>query len=97
MNKLKQYISLLLLTIFVSVKLVGLHEFTHSEDTHQEECEICEFTITSNEVAFIVSDDISFQEIISFFPEKDFSKEYSYLFEQNQISNALFSRPPPIA
>lgn len=95
MFKYKAHISLLLLTIFLSIRLVGLHELTHSEDELSEECELCEVVISSNTTAFFSNENFDFEEQIALNFEDEIFYEYKSQFVQSKITSTLFGRPPP--
>lgn len=80
----------------MGIKVVSLHSFTHDEsDTFDKECEICEHIIVANETDFTTNNSISSPtQIMNLFKEQNFYA-HDYEFEQNQIDNSLFCRPPP--
>lgn len=94
MNRFKKYIGVLLLTIFVSLKLVSLHEFTHT-DEHDDDCEICEYVISLNTTPFTAIENISVENFILHNYNKQLFYEYTYKFAQNLVNTTLFCRPPP--
>lgn len=97
MTKFKQHISIVLLTIFVLIKLAGLHELTHSDNQQDNDCEICEYVVSSNKTPFVANEQFVFKQPVLHNYDKQLFYEYSYQFVQNQIDNNLFSRPPPQA
>ncbi|WP_299671962.1 hypothetical protein [uncultured Polaribacter sp.] len=92
---LKVYISYIFITIFLSLKVAGLHVFTHDQDG-VEHCEVCEFVITTNLNPFIGNGQ---QEYLKTNPElfiaKEIIKIYDFVYDNTLYTNALFSRPPP--
>ncbi|MFQ3368972.1 MAG: hypothetical protein ACI8PF_000253 [Flavobacteriaceae bacterium] len=96
MKKYKNNISFFLLFLFLGLKVVSLHSFTHLEsDAFNNDCEICEFVIVSNETDLTTNDLISSPtQIMNLFKEQNFYA-HAYKFEQSLIDNSLFCRPPP--
>lgn len=92
----KKHISLFFLAIFAFVKFVGLHEFAHSEEELFEDCELCEYVVTSNKVSFVANESFVFEQVILLNLIEELPYEYSYQFTNNQIDNSLFCRPPPV-
>ena len=94
--KYKNNIAFFLLFLFMGLKVVSLHSFTHDEsDTLDNDCEICEHVIVTNETDFITNNSISSTtQITNLFKEQNFYA-HDYKFEQSQIDNSLFCRPPP--
>lgn len=97
MRKFKQHISLFFLIFFISLKLVGLHEFTHAEEEYHDNCDICEYVITSNTTPVIICEKIIIEQPTQQIYNRFIFFEYGYLFTQNQIGTTLFCRPPPTA
>jgi restriction endonuclease S subunit len=80
----------------MGLKVVSLHSFTHDEiDTLGKDCEICEHVIVSNETDITSNNSVSSTiQIKNLFKEQNFYA-HAYKFEQSQIDNSLFCRPPP--
>ncbi|MDG1218888.1 MAG: hypothetical protein P8N08_01815 [Flavobacteriaceae bacterium] len=80
----------------MGLKVVSLHSFTHDEsDTLDNDCEICEHVIVTNETDFTTNNSISSStQITNLFKEQNFYA-HDYKFKQSQIDNSLFCRPPP--
>ncbi len=81
--------------LFISIKMCSFHFLTHSETKHTNECDICEYIITSNEVFFTKNDLIQIEKPVNFYLNKQVCYAYSYQFEKHQELTQLFSRPPP--
>ncbi|CAM1344879.1 conserved hypothetical protein [Tenacibaculum amylolyticum] len=94
MENYKKHITLFYLVLFIGIKLVGLHILTHNDD-HYDDCEICEYVITSNKTHISTENFVSFeQQFFHDYNEQSFST-YSYAFITKYEHNELFSRPPP--
>lgn len=92
----KKHISLFFLTVFAFIKLVGLHEFTHSENELFEDCEVCEYIVTSNKIPFITSEQtVCKQQFIQHNFNKKVAYNYSYQFTKTLIDKRFYGRPPP--
>lgn len=96
MRQTKPYIAIFYLILFISIKLIGLHEFTHSENEHIDDCKLCEYVITSQDIAYTVNETFTIEVPIQDNFKKQLFDTYAYHFTQTQINNALFSRPPPV-
>ena len=92
----KNNIAFFLLFLFMGLKVVSLHSFTHDEsDTLDNDCEICEHVIVANETDFTTNNSISSPtQFTNLFKEQNFYA-HDYKFRQSQIDNSLFCRPPP--
>lgn len=96
MYKNKQYISLFFLVFFMFIKTAGLHALSHSEnDLNINDCDLCEFIVTSNNNLFTDDNQVYDKPIINSNYCSYTSFYYNYLFSQDQIDSLLFSRPPP--
>ncbi|KJD34377.1 hypothetical protein PK35_00800 [Tamlana nanhaiensis] len=91
----KHRIALMLLILFASIKLTGLHELTHS-DTDHDTCVVCDIAVAVNVIPFLPVDGDVFRLEVQQFPNKTQNVEtYTFVFVKNNIPNFLFSRPPP--
>lgn len=95
MNKIKQYIALLFLSLFMFIKTVGLHSFVHSEEEKEEHCDICELVIITNTIHFLANKEAKIERIILHNYKRQSFDKYVYLFVKNKIDKTLFCRPPP--
>lgn len=91
----KKHIALFYLIFFISIKFVGLHAFTHNDDKHHDDCNVCEFVIISNATPLLTSESVSFKHIILQNYNKQLFYEYSFQFIRKLIDTTLFCRPPP--
>ena len=96
MKKNKQHIVLFFLIFFISLKLVGLHSLDHFEETgHVNDCDVCEYVLTSNEVPFLPEEPTIVELVIAHnYYKKEFTS-YSYMYTQHYIYSSFFGRPPP--
>lgn len=95
MYKRKQYISLFLLVFFMFIKTAGLHALSHSEsDLTIDDCDLCEFVVTSNETPFNTTIQVLSKPIITNYCNKPLPYYY-YKFTQKEVNNTQFCRPPP--
>lgn len=97
MLKIKQHIALFFfLTFFIIIKFVGSHALVFHDDQHYEDCNLCEFIITSNSNPVTIDYQILVEHpTIQHNYNKQLFYDYSYKFVLNQITNTLFCRPPP--
>ena len=79
----------------MSIKVFSFHVFTHSEENHFKDCEICEYVISSNEVSFSTNEFLKVEFLDYEFGIKIFCN-YRFLLEHKEINNFLSCRPPPI-
>ena len=96
-NNFKHIITYLLLGIFISIKVAGLHAFSHYDDKVEdvEHCETCDF-ITTNNIIPLINDDIKSIEFnnLEFFTH-NIKSYYSFTYNNTLTNGCLFSRPPP--
>jgi hypothetical protein len=79
------------------IKTVGLHALSHSEEENIfSDCDVCEFVVTSDNSPFSPNEQISFEQPIQHYYNKQVFYEYAFQFVEDQIESSLFSRPPPI-
>lgn len=96
-SRIKKSITFLFLTLFLSMKMVGLHELSHTNDKdYALHCAICDHAITNNLTPIITSDLQDFEiENIEVAVCKKIATTYQFLASNTIASNQLFSRPPP--
>lgn len=97
LKSFRKHIALCCLIFFVGIKFIGLHALSHYDDIHYSDCEVCEYVVTSNKTSFIAEELITLELPFEHHFQKQLFYGYSYQFEQRQIDQALFSRPPPVA
>ncbi len=91
-----RHIALFFLIFFISIKLVGLHSLKHFEESdHKNDCDICEYALTSNKVPSIVDEPVGVEAFVIHNHGKPLFSRYSYDFTQNHIDSCFFGRPPP--
>ena len=98
LNKFKNNITYLLLAIFFTMKIAGLHSFTNLDNNHEHtDCAICEFIALQNSTP-ILSVDLNFTEtnthLFIFIQEPIIA--YNVYFSDVANSVQLFCRPPPL-
>lgn len=95
-SRLKNSITYLLLALFISMKMTGLHVLSHTDDDHSLQCTICDYAITHNLTPVLTPDSHDFpKENNEYFISRDIFKSYSFIIEGNISTDQLFSRPPP--
>lgn len=95
-SAIKHSISCFLLVLFLSMKLVGLHTFCHSDDNHDEPCKICEFAITYNLTPILSLESHEFSiETFENVNNNLVTINYNLLVSNTITTSNLFSRPPP--
>lgn len=94
MGSYKKHTSLFFLIFFISFKLLALHSLSHNSE-HPDNCDICEYIITSNTTPFLASSTALYKEFI----QNNYNKQpfyiYSHQFTQTKIDSNIFYRPPP--
>ena len=96
-SNIKHSITYLFLVLFLSMKLVGLHTFSHMDDDgHDAPCEICHYAITHNFTPELSTElqDFSVESAVLIINNIVLNK-YSFKVSNTISSNQLFSRPPP--
>lgn len=76
------------------MNIAGIHAFSHEDADHAEECELCEFVITTNQITIVAFDYESTpysHEIL--LEESNYS--YSPSFSESHLNGISFGRPPP--
>lgn len=87
----------LVLCLFLSTKLAGLHVLTHENDPdHLSHCVTCELAALNNHtpVVPVVPAEIVIDQT-DFFVSKEKAVLVVLLFDQSISTDQLFSRPPP--
>ena len=96
-DRLKNSITCLLLVIFISMKMAGLHMLSHSDDkNHPLDCTTCDYVISHNLTPTLPFNiiDYTFKEI-KYSIQIEKLENYNFLISSTIASNQLFSRPPP--
>ncbi|CAL2080054.1 conserved protein of unknown function [Tenacibaculum sp. 190524A02b] len=97
MKNYKKHITIICLLLFISSKFLNIHILTHDLNDHNDDCEVCEFVITTNKVLLTTDILLSYNLLIS---KQIFSKniisEYVCIVIINNKYNSLFGRPPPM-
>lgn len=96
-GRLKNSIAYLLLVVFMSMKMAGLHALSHTDDTdHTLHCAVCDQAITHNFTPALTPDSQDFIiENTEYIVINEISKNYGFIISNTIASNQLFSRPPP--
>ncbi len=96
-GRLKNSITYLLLVIFLSMKMAGLHVLSHTDDKdHALHCTVCDHAITNNLTPALTPDSQDFTlENPEFTAHRVSFKNYNFMTSSNLASGQLFSRPPP--
>jgi len=95
----KHSIGFFFLTIFLMVKMAGLHVLAHDGDQdHYAHCIVSDYIVKSQHTPEIAPLDTEVLiVIVEPIPEVQISQEYSFLSVGILTSSQLFSRPPPIS
>lgn len=98
-NRIKNNISIVFLVIFLSMKLTGLHAFTHTDDKdHVSNCDICDYTITHNTTPTLIPNLQEFSiKIFEVIIQKETLKNYSFIVSKTIALKQQLSRPPPFS
>ncbi|RPD99958.1 hypothetical protein EGM88_01455 [Aureibaculum marinum] len=93
----KNSITYLFLVLFLSMKLIGLHTLSHSDDKdHSLDCTICDHIISHNLTPVITTDIDDYEiENVEFVVQKEINNNYCFIASSSIESDQLFSRPPP--
>ncbi|AYN66502.1 hypothetical protein D1013_03440 [Euzebyella marina] len=96
-GRLKNCISYLLLLLFLSVKMAGLHVLSHSDDNdHALQCAVCDHTTAHNLIPALTPDLVSVTlKNLEGITNDEVKVLYAFISNRNLDSNQLFSRPPP--
>lgn len=96
-SRIKNSISYLLLVLFLSMKTVGLHVLSHTDD-HDDtlHCVVCDYATVQNFTPVLAPDLQDFLiERTEFALQSEITKNYNFVVSNAIASNQLFSRPPP--
>jgi len=95
----KHSIGFFFLTIFLMVKMAGLHVLAHDGDQDDyAHCIVSDYIVKSQHTPEIAPLDAEVLIVmVEPFPEVEISQEYSFLSVGILTSSQLFSRPPPIS
>ncbi|MHA7831935.1 MAG: hypothetical protein ACX93O_12620 [Flagellimonas sp.] len=95
----KHSIGFFFLTIFLMVKMAGLHVLAHDGDQdHYAHCIVSEYIVKSQHTPEIAPFDAEVSIVIfEPIPQAEISKEYTFLSTGVLAASQLFSRPPPIS
>ncbi|AQS93484.1 hypothetical protein BXQ17_05010 [Polaribacter sp. BM10] len=93
----KNSISYLLLALFLSMKMAGIHSLTHSDESDDAiYCAICDSSIDHNLTPTLVPNSIDFEVSTSIFiVYKKIANNYNFSLSKNTKLRKLLSRPPP--
>lgn len=99
-GRLKNTVTYLLLVLFISMKMAGLHALAHADDNsnhdHVIHCLICDQALINNLTPVLATDiqdfDIENTEAIV---QQQISDSYSTLVSRTISKDQLFCRPPP--
>ena len=96
-SRIKNSITFILLALFLTVKMAGLHVLSHSDDKEHIDCTICDNAIVHNLTPALTPDIQHFlTENIEIVIQKEIPKTYCFSVLFTIASNQLFSRPPPL-
>lgn len=95
--RLKNSITYLLLVLFISMKMAGLHVLSHTDDKdHAIHCTICDHAITHNLTPALSPDPQDFAiENTEQLVQREITENYNFSISSTIASDQLFSRPPP--
>ena len=95
----KHSIGFFFLTIFLMVKMAGLHVLAHDGDQdHYAHCVVCDHIVKNQHTPEISPADCEFLVLtIEPTPQEKICKEYEFLSDSILATYQLFSRPPPLA
>ncbi len=96
-GRLKNSITYLLLVLFISMKMAGLHVLSHTNDKdHAVHCTICDHAITNNLTPALTPDSQDFIiENTEPIVQSEITENYSFIISSTIATDQLFSRPPP--
>jgi len=97
-GRLKHSITYLFLVLFLSMKMVGLHVLSHTDDKeHALHCYICDHAVSHNLTPAISADIPDYGiENTEFLPQTGKSENYDFVVSSTIAPDQLFSRPPPV-
>lgn len=93
----KHSIGFFFLTIFLMVKMAGLHVLAHDDDKdHYAQCMVCDQIVKSQHAPEIspIGHDYTVLNIEPI-PQQQVSQQYKFLSDGLIATDQLFSRPPP--
>lgn len=95
---LKHSIGFFFLTIFLMVKMAGLHVLAHDGDQdHYAHCVVCDHIVKSQHVPEISPIGQNFTVLnIEPVPQQQVFRQYEFLSDGLIATDQLFSRPPPL-
>lgn len=95
---LKNYIAYTFVAIFLSLKVAGMHVFTHDDNDAVEHCEVCNLVSTNN-LTPIIND--TAQDYVGnnyeFCLQRKVISHYHFDYSTATNITSLFSRPPPFS
>jgi len=96
-SRIKHTITYLLLVLFLSMKITGLHALSHTtDDTVDDVCAICDHAIAHNLTPIIFPSTVDFHIENKVLPiEKKFASNYKTTVINTIVTSKLFCRPPP--
>ncbi|MDO6760225.1 hypothetical protein Q4566_08460 [Tamlana sp. 2_MG-2023] len=97
-SRIKNNITYFFLILFLTVKMVGLHEvFHHSDDEdHALHCVVCNHATAFNLTPALTPDIQEFSFLVQEFVYKqELRKYYNYRYSNAIDTDELVSRPPP--
>lgn len=97
-GRLKYSITYLLLVVFMSMKMAGLHVLSHTDDKdHALHCVVCDQAITHNFTPALTpgSQDFTIGDTTACLVKREINTTYGFIISNTLATNQLFSRPPP--
>ena len=97
MKNSKNYISLFFVTLFLLIKVAGLHVITHDEDDSDvRHCEVCDISTAVNLIPLLETEITVLLATAYFFTEQQRNDKALFVTYHNRhLSEYLFTRPPP--
>lgn len=97
-GNVKNSITFFFLILFMSIKMVGLHTLSHTDDKdHAVHCAICDSVTVLNLTPVLAPDTPQFSiTSIELAVHKEVKTAYRFMVSGSIASNQLFSRPPPV-
>ncbi|MEZ4970592.1 MAG: hypothetical protein R2814_13240 [Flavobacteriaceae bacterium] len=96
-GRLKNSITYLFLALFLSMKMVGLHVLSHTDDKdHAIHCTICDHAISNNLTPALAPElqDFTITNTEPIF-QNGIIENYHFIISNTIATDQLFSRPPP--
>lgn len=99
-GRLRNTVTYLLLVLFISMKMAGLHALAHADDNsnhdHAIHCLICDQALLNNLTPVLATDIQDFGiENTEAIVQQEISDNYSALMARAISKDQLFCRPPP--